>query len=168
MLVISVIREVIDWCTLHVREWFHNNTWVLSGPAILKIKGKPKMVQDWQAYHALTYEKQCKPYIDNQWETYKQEWEAGNTTQNKPPKSRLSKIGGLNHAPLIPAGFRSFLRNPEESILAQSPAKITFRGTNIPVEWCHSWLGARMVPGMDKKECIWNAETGIDINNNKC
>jgi len=59
-------------------------------------------------------------------------------------------------------------QNPEESILAQSPAKITFQGTNIPAEWCHSWLGAGMVPRMDKKECIWNAETGIDINNNKC
>ena len=52
--------------------------------------------------------------------------------------------------------------NPEESNLAETPAKIIFQGANIPVEWCHSWLVAGMVPGMDKKECNWNAKTGID------
>ena len=51
--------------------------------------------------------------------------------------------------------------NPEESNLAETPAKIIFRGTNIPVEWCHSWLVTGMVPGMDKKECNRNAKTGI-------
>jgi len=71
--------------------------------------------------------------------------------------------GGLNHASLIPAGFRSFLWNPEESKLAQSPAKMTFWGMNIPAEWCHSWLVAGMVPGMDKKECIRNGMTRIPI-----
>ena len=72
-----------------MREWFHNNTRVLCGPAILKIKPKPKMLQSWQAYHALTYEKQWKPYVDKKWEMYKEEWEAGNPTEKKPPKSRF-------------------------------------------------------------------------------
>jgi len=52
----------------------------------------------------------------------------------RPSPSEYVIGGGLNHAPLIPAGFWSFLRNPEESILAQSPAKITFWGTNILAE----------------------------------
>ena len=51
--------------------------------------------------------------------------------------------------------------NPEESNLAETPAKMSFWGTNIPVEWCHSWLVARM----DKKECNQNAMTGIYITN---
>ena len=52
-------------------------------------------------------------------------------------------------------------RNPEESNLAETPAKMLFQGTNIPVEWCHSWL----VAGMDKKECNRNAMTRIYITN---
>ena len=55
--------------------------------------------------------------------------------------------------------------NPEESKLAETPAKMTFQGMNISAEWCHSWLVARMVPGMDKKECNRNAMTGIYITN---
>ena len=55
--------------------------------------------------------------------------------------------------------------NPEESNLAETPAKMTFRGTQVPAEWCHSWLVTGMVPGMDKKECNQNAITGIDITN---
>ena len=55
--------------------------------------------------------------------------------------------------------------NPEESNLADTPAKMTFQGTNIPAEWCHFGSVAGMVPGMDKKECNQNAMTGIDITN---
>ena len=39
-------------------------------------------------------------------------------------------IGGLYHAPVIPAWIRSFLRNPVESFLAGSPAKIAIPGTS--------------------------------------
>jgi hypothetical protein len=48
------------------------------------------MLQAWQAYHALTYEKQWKPHVDKLWETYKTEWESKNPNLDvKPPKSRL-------------------------------------------------------------------------------
>jgi hypothetical protein len=46
------------------------------------------MLQAWQAYHVLRYEKQWKPHIDRLWETYKTEWESKNLDE-KPPKSRL-------------------------------------------------------------------------------
>lgn len=73
-----------------MREWFHNNTRNLSGPqgAVLKIKAKPKMLQAWQAYHALTYEKKWKPFVDEAWEAYKTEWVSENPTE-KPPKNRF-------------------------------------------------------------------------------
>ncbi|EDR02580.1 uncharacterized protein LACBIDRAFT_332154 [Laccaria bicolor S238N-H82] len=42
-----------------VRNWFHNNTRNMASNrgthGILKVKAKPKMLQAWQAYHALTY-----------------------------------------------------------------------------------------------------------------
>ena len=73
-----------------MREWFHNNTQNLSGPqgAVLKIKAKPKMLQAWQAYHALTYEKKWKPFVDEAWEAYKTEWVSENPTE-KLPKNRF-------------------------------------------------------------------------------
>lgn len=60
------------------------------GPSgsILKMKPRPKMLQDWQAYHALTYETQWKPHIDEEWTRYKNEWELQNSTE-KPPKNRF-------------------------------------------------------------------------------
>ena len=60
------------------------------GPSgsILKMKPRPKMLQDWQAYHALTYETQWKPQIDEEWTRYKNEWELQNSTE-KPPKNRF-------------------------------------------------------------------------------
>ena len=42
--------------------------------------------------------------------------------------------GGLYHAPVIPAGIWSFLWNPVELFLAESPAKLPFQGPFIPVE----------------------------------
>lgn len=74
-----------------MRDWFHNNTRNLysnGGGAVLKIKAKPKMLQDWQAYHALTYESQWKPHVDKEWEKYKARWEVENPDE-KPPKKRL-------------------------------------------------------------------------------
>ncbi|EDR04228.1 uncharacterized protein LACBIDRAFT_330706 [Laccaria bicolor S238N-H82] len=89
---------------------------------ILKIKPKPKMLQEWQAYHALTYTKQWKPYVDNEWETYKKEWEAVNPNEKKPPKSRLQiMVEFINtfHSSTdsyqilwIPAGIQEFWRIP--------------------------------------------------------
>ena len=74
-----------------MRDWFHNNSRNLSGGprgAVLKIKSKPKMLQVWQAYHALTYESQWKPHVDKEWENYKAGWEVENPNE-KPPKKRL-------------------------------------------------------------------------------
>ncbi|KDR77387.1 hypothetical protein GALMADRAFT_1326101 [Galerina marginata CBS 339.88] len=77
-----------------VREWFHNNTRSLSSDTavrggILKIKAKPKMLQDWQAYHALTYDTKWKPYVDQEWENYKKDWKAEHPTE-KPAKKRFT------------------------------------------------------------------------------
>ena len=47
------------------------------------------MLQDWQAYHALTYETQWKAHIDEEWAIYKNEWELQNPTE-KPPKKRFT------------------------------------------------------------------------------
>ena len=52
------------------------------------MKGKPKMLQDWQVYHLLTYETVWKPYVDKEWETYKVEWEV-EYPKEKPPKSQF-------------------------------------------------------------------------------
>ena len=46
------------------------------------------MLQDWQAYQALTYEQQWKPHVDEAWATYKTEWEAEHPNE-KPPKKRI-------------------------------------------------------------------------------
>jgi hypothetical protein len=56
---------------------------------ILKIKQKPKLLQDWQAYQALTYENQWKPYVDEEWEKYKREWASEHPNKN-PPKKRFT------------------------------------------------------------------------------
>jgi len=47
------------------------------------------MLQDWQAYHALTYETQWKPHVDKEWASYKMEWELQNPSE-KPPKNRFT------------------------------------------------------------------------------
>ena len=76
-----------------MRDWFHNsshNIYSNGGPrnAVLKIKSKPKMLQGWQAYHALTYESLWRPHVDKEWENYKAGWEVENPDE-KPPKKRL-------------------------------------------------------------------------------
>jgi hypothetical protein len=53
------------------------------------MKPRPKMLQDWQAYHALTYETQWKAHVDKEWERYKMEWEVENPSE-KPPKNRFT------------------------------------------------------------------------------
>jgi len=77
-----------------VREWLHNNTRSLSSGtgshvSILKIKQKPKLLQDWQAYQALTYESKWKPHVDEEWERYKREWASEHPNEN-PPKKRFT------------------------------------------------------------------------------
>ena len=53
---------------------------------ILKIKQKPKLLQDWQAYQALTYKNKWKPYVDKEWERYKREWASEHLNENPPKK----------------------------------------------------------------------------------
>ena len=50
---------------------------------------RPKMLQGWQAYHALTYESQWKPQVDKEWAKYKLEWESQNPSE-KPLKNRFT------------------------------------------------------------------------------
>ena len=44
------------------------------------------MLQPWQAYQALMYEKQWKAEVDEEWEKYKQEW-ASDHPDEEPMKS---------------------------------------------------------------------------------
>jgi len=39
------------------------------------MKGKQKILQEWQVYHTMTYETQWKNVIDEDWEKYKTAWE---------------------------------------------------------------------------------------------
>ena len=63
----------------------------------------------------------------------------------------------LSYAPVIPAGIRSFLWNPVELFLAESPAKIAILGTiysgGIEPFRNWDWNG----PGMDRNRIQWNA-----------
>ena len=77
-----------------MREWFHNSMCLLTsstGPSrgILKMMPKPKMLQDWQAYHALTYKTKWKPEVDKEWQNYKKKWEKHNLSE-KPPKKQFT------------------------------------------------------------------------------
>ena len=80
-----------------------------------------------------SYAKMVTPKLDNLIEKKKH---LKNVLNNKATDLAEKQMlaGALIDAPLIPAGFWSFLQNPEESNLAETPAKMTFRGTNIPVE----------------------------------
>ena len=40
------------------------------------MKGRQKILQEWQVYHAMTYETQWKTIIEVEWEQYKSTWEA--------------------------------------------------------------------------------------------
>ena len=55
---------------------------------------KPKMLQAWQTYHALTYESQQKPQVDKEWAKYKLEWESQNPSE-KPPKNWFTIMAEL-------------------------------------------------------------------------
>ena len=46
------------------------------------------MLQGWQAYQALTYESQWKPFIDEEWDRYTKEWVSKHPNE-KPPKTRF-------------------------------------------------------------------------------
>lgn len=58
--------------------------------SVLNLKAKPKVLQAWQAYHALTYESQWKAEVDKTWAEYKIQWEAEHPNQQqKPEKTRF-------------------------------------------------------------------------------
>jgi hypothetical protein len=52
------------------------------------VKTKQKMLHAWQAYQALTYEKQWKGVVDKEWEQYKTQWESDHPNE-KPEKTRF-------------------------------------------------------------------------------
>jgi len=74
------------------RNWFHNHTQTQTlgagSNALLKIKAKPKNLQAWQAYQALTYESQWKEVVDKAWSNYLAAWNTANPDE-KPVKTRL-------------------------------------------------------------------------------
>ena len=76
-----------------MREWFHNNTRNQSSNAssrgLLKMKTKPRSLQDWQAYQALTYESKWKVIVDKEWKRYQAEWELEHPKET-PPKKRFT------------------------------------------------------------------------------
>jgi len=78
-----------------VITWFHNHTRTLTSTrgihsqSVLKLlKPKPKNLQGWQAYHALTYESQWKADVDKIWVEYKTQWESEHPDE-KPEKTRF-------------------------------------------------------------------------------
>jgi hypothetical protein len=56
---------------------------------VLKIKGRPRVLQAWQAYQALTYESQWKPLVSEEWDKYKNQWSKEHPNE-KPPKTRFT------------------------------------------------------------------------------
>ena len=72
-------------------SWFHNHTRTLTltrgnqSQSILNLKSKPKVLQGWQAYQALTYQREWKPDGDKAWEEYKTQW------GSKHPDEKLEK-----------------------------------------------------------------------------
>jgi hypothetical protein len=72
-------------------SWFHNKSRAVNGTkGILKVipAPRPKKLQAWQAYHALTYQSQWKPHIDTAWSEYQEAWTAEHPTE-KPEKNRF-------------------------------------------------------------------------------
>jgi hypothetical protein len=53
------------------------------------MKMKPRVLQAWQAYQALTYESRWKPLVDEEWVKYKKEWALEHPNE-KPPKTRFT------------------------------------------------------------------------------
>ena len=72
-------------------SWFHNKSRAVNGTHdVLKVilPPRPKKLQPWQAYHALTYQDQWKTHIDTAWSEYPKAWKAEHTTE-KPEKTRF-------------------------------------------------------------------------------
>jgi hypothetical protein len=72
-------------------SWFHNKSRAVNGTHdILKVNPapRPKKLQAWQAYHALTYRSQWKPHVDTAWSEYQKAWKAEHSTE-KPEKNRF-------------------------------------------------------------------------------
>jgi len=53
------------------------------------MKTKLRLLQDWQAYQALTYESKWKAIVDKEWATYKTEWELEHPKET-PLKNRFT------------------------------------------------------------------------------
>jgi hypothetical protein len=72
------------------KSWFHNHTHSQTSGTngILKIKQKPKTMQPWQAYQALTYESRWKEVVDKGWGDYVAKWKTENPDE-KLAKTRL-------------------------------------------------------------------------------
>ena len=47
------------------------------------------MLQAWQAYQTLMYESQWKPFVDEEWDRYRNEW-VSEHLDKKPPKTRFT------------------------------------------------------------------------------
>ena len=52
----------------------------------MRLQTKPKMLQGWQAYQALTYETKWKAHVDTAWKEYKLAWESENPDEKAPKK----------------------------------------------------------------------------------
>jgi O6-methylguanine-DNA--protein-cysteine methyltransferase len=55
----------------------------------MKPPPRPRILQPWQAYHALTYQSQWKPQVDTAWSEYKETWMAEHGSDEKPEKGRF-------------------------------------------------------------------------------
>ena len=57
---------------------------------ILRVKPppRPRILQAWQAYHALTYQSRWKPQVDTAWSEYKEAWTIEHPNE-KPEKGRF-------------------------------------------------------------------------------
>ncbi len=62
---------------------------------ILNIKGKPRVLQPWQAYQALKYESQWKPDVDKGWEAFMAEWNEKHPDE-KPAKKTDHVLDGVH------------------------------------------------------------------------
>jgi hypothetical protein len=72
-------------------SWFHNKSRAVNGThEILKVNqaSRPKKLQPWQAYHALTYRSLWKTHIDTAWSEYQRAWSDEHPSE-KPEKSRF-------------------------------------------------------------------------------
>lgn len=84
-------RQAAHMYKQRISGWFPNNTRTAPSAGILKIKPKtqPRMLQPWQAYHALTYKSWWKTEVNMAWSAYKNAWAAEHPAEEKPQKNRF-------------------------------------------------------------------------------